>query len=39
MVHWGFLMLAFVLGIGACYGVLYWTAREAGGLLEWLYRR
>jgi len=38
MVHWGFLILAFVLGMGACYGILYWIARECSGFLVWIYR-
>ena len=27
MVHWGFLILAFIAGAGICYGVLYWAGK------------
>ena len=36
MIHWGWLIVAFVLGLLAGYGLLFATARAAGGFLEYL---
>jgi hypothetical protein len=38
MVHWGFLILAFVLGGLACYGCLYWVASSGSAFFDWLYK-
>ena len=36
MIHWAWLIVAFVLGLLAGYGLLWLTARAAGGFLECL---
>jgi hypothetical protein len=38
MVHWGFLILAFLLGVLACYGILYWVVKSGGEFVSWLYK-
>ena len=37
MIHWGFLIAAFILGFLACYGLLYWVAKSAGAFGDWLF--
>jgi hypothetical protein len=37
MVHWAFLIPAFILGGLSCWGVLYWAIKAGGEFIIWLY--
>ena len=37
MIHWGFLILAFVVGMAACYGLLLLLAKSAGAFGDWVF--
>lgn len=33
MIHWGFLVLAFIAGFASCYGVIYQVAKVYGQVM------
>lgn len=34
MVHWAFLILAFIVGFASCYGLLWYLATVYGGVID-----